>query len=612
MEPKLTWLIFSCLISQVHLDLSVQEISLLDTDKNPKCFTRDLESFTCFWESTVGKSFYFIYKFEGSEEEIRCDVKQQLLKNDEVLNVCDFPPSDVYLLIETQIRVVDIDTNSTVYNRNVSVEIQLLLYPPSNITLCPTGEVGQMLVDWKPPKQFWGKAQYEIRYHSKTKQNSKELVSGSSHKLTSLVPGENCTMQMRVRPVKGFWSDWSSNVTAMVPQSSDDIKLWCRTADLNQLLCKWSTEIYEGRYNLHYRQTNRSSWSSWKVCSEEHNTVSQCVLHGEESTVYQIYLSAGLEQFGRTFYRKTFSMNSTIQTEPPRRLWAEIEGSRLCLNWDPPLMMISEYLMYQIQYKLQGDNRWKIFTVPSSKISTCLDVQQGSEYTIQVKARPDGSIYSGYWSDWTEPLTVHLPSGKEWIFIVCVPLALLIIAFGIISLFYRYFSKVKQTLWPSVPNLNKVLESILTDFNGSHWEPSFNIKQCEDDTYISVVEILSEADVARKPCKVSTCLSVPEQAFLVDEKENFVEDLEIVQDYVLLKNNDTIPCFRGNNYTVRDIAFSHLTVEKLNCSPSQETTTNILNHSYLLSEQPELQEEHSARRYTNLEITARSIITNGE
>lgn len=144
-------------------------------------------------------------------------------------------------------------------------------------------------------------------------------------------------------------------------------------------------------------------------------------------------------------------------------------------------------------------------------------------------------------------------------------------------------------------------------------EPTFNIKQCEDDTYISVVEILSEADVARKPCKVSTCLSVPEQAFLVGGKENFVEDLEIVQDYVLLKNNDTIPCFRGNNYMVRDLAFSHLTVEKLNRSPSLETTTNILNHSYLLlSEQPELHENHSACRYTNLEITARSIITNGE
>lgn len=62
----------------------------------------------------------------SSEEEIRCNVKQQHLKSEEkiLLNVCDFPPSDVFLYVETQIRVIDIDTNSTVYSRNVSVEDQ--------------------------------------------------------------------------------------------------------------------------------------------------------------------------------------------------------------------------------------------------------------------------------------------------------------------------------------------------------------------------------------------------------------------------------------------------------------------------------------------------------
>lgn len=569
----------------------------------------------------MGKSFYFLYKTDSSEEEIRCDVKQQPLKNEEkkLLNLCDFPPSDVFLYVETQIRVIDIDTNSTVYSRNVSVEDQLLLYPPSNIMLRPTGEVGQMLVKWKPPEQLGGNAVYEIHYHPQTKPNRNELVSGSSLKLTSLVPGENCTLQMRVRPdgvsVKGFWSSWSSNVTAMVPQSADDIKLRCHTADLDQLLCEWSREIYEGKYNLHYKQTNRSSWGSWKVCLVEYSTVGQCMLYGEESTVYQIYLSTGLEPFDRTFYMKTFSMNSSIQTEPPRQLQAQTEGGRLCLNWDPPLLMISQYLMYKIQYQLHGDNGWKIFTVSSSKTSTCLDVQQGSEYTMQVKARPDGSNYSGFWSDWSEPLTVHLPSGKEWIFIVCVPLTLLIIALAVIYLFSRYFSKVKQTLWPSVPNLNKMLESILTDINGSHWEPTFSIKQCEDDPYTSVVEILSEAAVTGKPCKGSTCLSATERDFLVGEKrESFMEDLEIAQDYVLLKNNDTIPCFKGNDYVYRDLAF-----EKLNCSPRThltippESTTNILNHSYLLlTEQSVLQEHHSACRYTNMEITAIACVASGE
>nr|XP_055068298.1 thrombopoietin receptor [Misgurnus anguillicaudatus] len=626
MKPILAWWILSCLISQVYLHLTMQDIALLATDKDPKCFTRDLETFTCFWEAPVGKSFYFFYIIDG-QEEIRCDVKQQLFNEErkKVLNICVFPPSDVYMFVETQIRVIDNDTNATVYTRNVNVNDQVIWYPPTNISLHPTGEVGQMLVKWKSPEELRGNSQYEIRYHPKIKQNSTELVSGSSHKLTSLVAGENCTLQMRVKPnglgLHGFWSEWSSNVTAMVPQSTDDINLRCHTPDLHQLLCKWSNNTYDGRYNLHYRQTNRSSWGSWKLCSVEHNNISQCILYGEESTVYQIYLSADLEPYGRIFYMKTFSMNSSVQTDPPRRLWVQTEGGRLCLSWEPPLIMIAQYLMYQIQYQLQGDNEWKIFTVSSSKNSTCLDVQQGSQYSIQVKARPDGSIYRGYWSDWSEPLTAHLPSGKEWFFIICVPLALIIIAFAIIFLFSRYFSKIKQSLWPSVPNLNKVLESFLTDMNGSNWEPTFNIKQCEDDTCTSVVEILSEATVTGKPCKGSTSLSVPERGFLIVDKngESFVEDLEIAQDYVILKNNDTISCFKGNDYIYRDVAFTHLAVDKLNCCTDihhttlPECTTNILNHSYLLlAEQPEHQEYHSACRYTNMEITAMACVGSGE
>ncbi len=34
---------------------------------------------------------------------------------------------------------------------------------------------------------------------------------------------------------------------------------------------------------------------------------------------------------------------------------------------------------------------------------------------------------------------------------------------------FHSIRKFKKSLWPSVPNLNKVLESFLTDISGSHW-----------------------------------------------------------------------------------------------------------------------------------------------
>jgi len=37
------------------------EFDILAMDKNPKCFTRHQDDFTCFWEAPVGKSYYFLY-----------------------------------------------------------------------------------------------------------------------------------------------------------------------------------------------------------------------------------------------------------------------------------------------------------------------------------------------------------------------------------------------------------------------------------------------------------------------------------------------------------------------------------------------------------------------
>ncbi|XP_077054668.1 thrombopoietin receptor [Siphateles boraxobius] len=613
MDLVLTWwILLSCLIKQVHLKfhLSKQEFAILAMDKDPKCFTRDQDDFTCFWEAPVGKSYYFLYII--NQKENRCDVKQQIYEEKD-LYICTFPSSGVFLFIDTQLIVIDRDTNTTVYNRTVNVENQHLLYPPSNISVHLTGEVGQLLVKWKKTRN---RAHYEIRYSSKHTSRTVGQVSKPPHKLVSLVAGENCTVQMRAKPsdLNMFWSDWSSPVTAMVPQTAGDIELRCHTPDLSQALCKWRGELYDdGRYSFHYRQMNRSSWDIWKLCSKDNNTVHQCVLNGQESSVYQFFLSAGLQPYGRTFYEETFRMNRSIKTRPPGGLKTKPEEGRLCLTWDPPFLKISQYLKYQIRYQRKGDSEWKDFTTLSSKTSTCLDVHQGCQYTIQVRAQPNESVYSGDWSDWSKPLTVLLPLDKEWIFIVCIPAALLIIASAMISLFSRYFRKVKKSLWPSVPNLNKVLESFLADISGSHWEPTFNIKQCDDDTATSVMEILPEREATVKPHRKSTCLSPSELGFLSGEKngENCREDLEMAQDYVIL-NNDKITCFTGNDYVYRDVALSHVTNEKPHSCPSTcsttspECSTNILNHSYLLlAEQSKLEEYHSAsRQYTNMEITA--------
>lgn len=59
-----------------------------------------------------------------SSEEKRCDLKQQTYEEKKVLHICTFPSSDVFIFVKIPLRVIDRDTNTTIYNRNVTVEDQ--------------------------------------------------------------------------------------------------------------------------------------------------------------------------------------------------------------------------------------------------------------------------------------------------------------------------------------------------------------------------------------------------------------------------------------------------------------------------------------------------------
>ncbi|KAB5584358.1 hypothetical protein PHYPO_G00106520 [Pangasianodon hypophthalmus] len=617
MDLQITWsILFFCLIVQVNCDpyLSKQDLALLAAEPYPACFTRSFSDFTCFWEAPAGKSYDFLYKIDDGSES-RCNTSQQETAEGKILHFCFFPPSDIFIFAYTHVKVVDKDTNTSVYTRTLSVEDNRLFYPPSNVSLHSTGKAGQIHVKWPALSEMKDQVQYELRYSSKELQDTVVLKKGSrcEHTLLSLVPGQPCTVQIRVKAsfadTGGHWSDWSTPVTVMVPQTAADIELKCHTSDLHQVQCQWNEERY-GYANLHYRQTDRNIWGNWKTCNKSNSSASQCVLYGEEYTMFQVYLTTTFGLLNRTFYMDVFRMNNSIKTEPPGGLKGEIIGERLCLKWISPLPQISEHLMYQVRYQLQGENKWKLFMVQNPSTSTCLDVQASGQYTIQIKAMPNGLLYSGVWSAWSKPLTEQLSSNTGLLFIACVPFGLLIISVVLFSFFTRYTSKLKQVLWPPVPNLNDMLENFLKDINGQHWEPNISIKQCDDDTPASVVEIMSEkeAQVIKKPSWPSNCPYFPQYRSAVDSnEEHAVHGLEMTREYVILKSSpvNDISSLTGNDYVYGLNASSDQLEESVCCYSSlcsdtfSASTTNIVNHSYLQAEFGSL---HTITgHYTNLE-----------
>ncbi|XP_067086613.1 thrombopoietin receptor [Osmerus mordax] len=603
-----TWVLLCCMLvwcqGRPAHQLSEKDVLLLEDDENPKCFTTTKDDFTCFWEETSNKSYEFFY--ENVEGEKRCEIAVRNTEAGRVIHICDFPPRDVYLYVDTHIRVTDPHSNTTVYTRSVAIEDQVLLPPPREVFLQHTGQAGQLQVTWLqlPPTDS---VQYEIRVSFQSgRERTDQVRPGPSgqHRLTSLPPGEVVRVQMRVRTqgytntLIGHWSHWSDAVSAMVPQTAEDISLFCHTSDLQNVTCQWKEKpSIDPIYTLFHKMLTRSSWSE---CPREQNSTSCCRFHGNESAAILVKLAASTGPLNRTFYTETLTVSKSVKTAPPVSVRGESEGDRLYLRWDTPQLFLSAHLMYQVRYQTREEGSWKLVTLPDSDTGTSLDVQTGCQYRVQVRAKPNGSVYDGYWSDWSQCLSVVVASRLAVLLLPSISLAMLVLSLLFFSVFSRYLSKLKQYLWPPVPNLDKVLLGFLTEINRQTWDPSYNVKQSFDETPASVVEILSEREAPDgKPPGESSCLLPPERGSGSGEQTEPTRGItrQVSVDYVILNTVDAINGSPGNEYMYDGVGCVRAGVGgedhqwRYHCScpaqlpslppPSSSATTEILNRSYL-------------------------------
>ncbi|XP_041133456.1 thrombopoietin receptor isoform X1 [Polyodon spathula] len=646
MAPRFAWrlrILFPALISCAlllpspcgSLQALREVIALLADDKDPKCFTRVDRDLTCFWKDSSNTSYDFYYEYEGEEEEKKCTLTHQSVDPATVLHVCSFPPEDVYLFVQAHIKVTESGTNNTVHERVLNVENQVLLDPPTDVSVSLNGKPRQLTVRWTAPRP--GNLEYKIRYSSDKVQ---EVVSKAGllvHTLYELSPGEKYYIAVRAKPDgssrDGFWSAWSQAASAVVPRPADEIHLNCFTPDLQSVICNWNSEEMEKdtQYTLYYQSRN----GDWEVC--DHSDITNtCTFQGWNSSDIIVTVNASSRHQNHTFYKEPISMNHMVLTAPPKHLAGEVNDGKLSLQWEPAVAELAEHMVYQVRYSLDNHSGWKHITLESPEPRALLDVQAGSQYHIQIKTKPNGDTYRGSWSKWSHTFTVAVPLQLGLLLIGFVPLVLILTAVVIMATFSKFFSKIKQHLWPPVPDLDRVLENFLTEINKG-WQPMqpFNEKLCEEDVLPTVVEIVSEEETSNSTKSQGDDVDSPSPALGRDRLSLSEEKppLETAsQGYVVLDPEHDVtgyekegkmdsyrpvslhcqPCsfpdssVHGSHVLPQPLSwYSHLASQSLHLHPPH--SADISNHSYLLladSEskiQVDLQLSGEANLYANVD-----------
>nr|XP_040039623.1 thrombopoietin receptor isoform X2 [Gasterosteus aculeatus aculeatus] len=545
--------------------LSSEDVLLLKDEKDPKCFTRTEKDFTCFFESANNRTHDLFYKFDSHSGEKRCEMSVQRTDVGTLLHICSFPGSDVFLFVEIHLEVVERNTNTSLYSRTLCVEEHHLLDPPFSVSLLRNGRAGQLQVSWQTnvPKYCEDDMMSRIQYSSKgLGEQSRETKDSTI--LDSLVPGEEVDVQVTIKcaysPNAGHWSSWSHPVRAMVPQSADDISLTCFTSDLQRITCRWHGSRYgqDHVYKLSYKITQSEvvDWTQWTECLAEENVTEVCHFRGEEFKRVRVKLASSSAPHSRTFYSPEFTLRSSVKTSPPHHLKATLEKDKLCLKWEAPLLSLSAHLQYEVSYLLRDREAWITMSSKGPETGTCLEVPAGSHYSVKFRAKPNGSIYSGFWSDWSNVLTGDTPADTGALLMLCIAVLLLIVAIVFIAVFSTQLGKLKLYFWPPVPNLDKVLQGFLTEVNGAQWNPPITAKQFSEETTSSLVEIMSEDKDSQlgKPSGGSNRLPSLGRPFRSEEKlSGSLRSHVTFPDYVTLNKDCVVLCPPGNKYVYKEV-----------------------------------------------------------
>ncbi|XP_041133457.1 thrombopoietin receptor isoform X2 [Polyodon spathula] len=416
-------------------------------------------------------------------------------------------------------------------------------------------------------------------------------------------------------------------------ENQDEIHLNCFTPDLQSVICNWNSEEMEKdtQYTLYYQSRN----GDWEVC--DHSDITNtCTFQGWNSSDIIVTVNASSRHQNHTFYKEPISMNHMVLTAPPKHLAGEVNDGKLSLQWEPAVAELAEHMVYQVRYSLDNHSGWKHITLESPEPRALLDVQAGSQYHIQIKTKPNGDTYRGSWSKWSHTFTVAVPLQLGLLLIGFVPLVLILTAVVIMATFSKFFSKIKQHLWPPVPDLDRVLENFLTEINKG-WQPMqpFNEKLCEEDVLPTVVEIVSEEETSNSTKSQGDDVDSPSPALGRDRLSLSEEKppLETAsQGYVVLDPEHDVtgyekegkmdsyrpvslhcqPCsfpdssVHGSHVLPQPLSwYSHLASQSLHLHPPH--SADISNHSYLLladSEskiQVDLQLSGEANLYANVD-----------
>ncbi|XP_028643270.1 thrombopoietin receptor isoform X4 [Grammomys surdaster] len=569
-----SWALFmvtSCLLLAPpnQAQVTSQDVFLLALGAEPlNCFSQTFEDLTCFWdeeEAAPSGIYQLLYAYPG-EKPRACPLHSQSVPTFGTRYVCQFPAQDeVRLFFPLHLWVKNVFLNQTL--------IQRVLFVDSVETCCPTlwkPNPGSVL-DQPPCVHPTVSQQHGPVRTSPTGEEPSLTVKGGSCLISGLQAGKSYWLQLRSQPdgvsLRGSWGPWSFPVTVDLPGDAVTIGLQCFTLDLKKVICQWQQQDRTSSRGFFRHSRTRCCPTdrdpTWEKCEEEEEEkeeeldpgsqptlFSRCHFKSRNDSVIHILVEVTTAQGAiHSYLGSPFWIHQAVLLPTPSLHWREVTSGRLELEWQHQSSWATQETCYQLRYTGEGHEDWKVLEPALGARGGTLELRPRARYSLQLRARLNGPTYQGPWSAWSPPARVSTGSETAWITLVTALLLVLSLSalLGLLLLkwqFPAHYRRLRHALWPSLPDLHRVLGQYLRDTAALSPSKATATESCEE-VEPSLLEILPKSS-DRTPLPL--CPSQPQM------------------DYRGLQ-----PCLRTMPLSV--------------CPPMAETgsccTTHIANHSYL-------------------------------
>nr|XP_056722936.1 erythropoietin receptor [Euleptes europaea] len=246
-----------------------------------------------------------------------------------------------------------------------------------------------------------------------------------------------------------------------------------------------------------------------------------------------------------TLYHRKVWLDKVVFLDPPSNLTVRLMDlpGQVNVSWQPPnLAFLDSSIRYEVKVSPEGSKAQMVEIANGRTYCLITNLKGQTRYSLEVRAKPDGVSFNGYWSAWSQPVTLTMTTTVDpLILTLSVILVLIVLLLAFIALMsHRRF--LKKKLWPAIPTPEHEFKDLFTIYKGNFqlWlgHQSVYLRWGQNPHYLEeqpfLLEVLSECD----RCKVDGAPPLPPKTRGLTELPH---SPDVSQDDYLVLDEDLVP-----------------------------------------------------------------------